>query len=213
MDFLEGLDLHVLRWFQAAHRPWLDPVVANLTDLGHRYVITAVALAGAAVFLARRQARPALLLVAAALACWVLVEGVKRTVQEPRPPRAEVRRVTPSELSEVLRQPSWAEASYSFPSGHALGSASVYLTLALLVAHRLRRRRWRVLVVAGSVVLVLVIGVTRLYLGAHYLSDVVAGWAAGAGCALLCAGADARRAAPVGPSSSIPPDPLPQGAR
>jgi undecaprenyl-diphosphatase len=89
-----------------------------------------------------------------------------------------------------------SEKSYSFPSGHTFSSAAVYLTVAFLAARRLRRRWLRILTVVGSVLLVLGIGVTRLYVGAHYLSDVVAGWAGGLGVALLCAWLDERWAAP-----------------
>jgi undecaprenyl-diphosphatase len=208
MEFLERLDLDVLRWFQAQHTPWLNAVVINLTDLGHRYVITLVALLAAAAFLARRQYRAALLMVAAALACWGLIERVKHLVRRPRPPRELTQRVEPSLLTRALGAVegrhvgdlppvTHAERTYSFPSAHALSSAAVYLTLALLAARRLRRRGARVLVVAGAALLVLAIGLTRLYLGAHYLTDVLAGWAAGVGCALVCAWLDGRWGPPV----------------
>jgi undecaprenyl-diphosphatase len=192
MEWLATLDQGTLRWFQAEHAPWLDPVVANLTDLGHRYVVTVVALVAAVVFLAVRRPRAAVLMLLAVLACWGLVEGVKRVVQRPRPQRAEVQRVEPGLLSRVLQQPSRAEVSYSFPSGHALSTASVYLTLALLVSRRPRRRGPRMVVLVGTALLVFVIGVTRLYLGAHYVSDVVAGWLAGLGVALICTWLDER---------------------
>ena len=69
---------------------------------------------------------------------------------------------------------------YSFPSGHAMVSAAFYLYVAYL-CWRLMRGRWRrALVVTGLVLLVLLIGLARLYLEAHYLSDVIAGYLAGA---------------------------------
>lgn len=68
---------------------------------------------------------------------------------------------------------------YSFPSGHAMGSLIGYGMLAYLVAHSVRRRGIDLLVAACAGVLVLSIGFSRLYLGAHYLSDVLAGFAAG----------------------------------
>lgn len=68
---------------------------------------------------------------------------------------------------------------YSFPSGHSMGSLIGYGMLAYVVAHSVRRRGIDLLVAACAGVLVLTIGFSRLYLGAHYLSDVLAGFAAG----------------------------------
>jgi undecaprenyl-diphosphatase len=81
-------------------------------------------------------------------------------------------------------------------------SSAVYVTLALVVARRLRRRRQRVLVVGGGLALVLVIGLTRLYLGVHYPTDVLAGWALGLGVALACGWLEGRWAAPHGVPSA-----------
>jgi undecaprenyl-diphosphatase len=78
------------------------------------------------------------------------------------------------------------EDSYSFPSGHATGSAVGYGMLAYCLALRWKawRRRW--LLVAGLGLLVLVIGFTRIYLGVHFLSDVLAGYALGLAWLALC---------------------------
>jgi len=81
--------------------------------------------------------------------------------------------------------PHGSSPSFSFPSGHALLGAAIYVTLALVLADWLRRPRERLLVVAASLLLVLGIGASRLYLGVHYVMDVAAGWLAGLGLALL----------------------------
>jgi undecaprenyl-diphosphatase len=67
----------------------------------------------------------------------------------------------------------------SFPSGHALFSFCFYGVLAGLLAHRLRSRRWQFLVWAVSALLVASIGISRVYLGVHYPSDVIAGYLTG----------------------------------
>lgn len=77
--------------------------------------------------------------------------------------------------------------SASFPSGHALNSALVYLTLATLLARAQPVRRVRIYLLSVALVLTLLIGISRVYLGVHWPSDVVAGWAVGAGWAVLCA--------------------------
>jgi len=75
--------------------------------------------------------------------------------------------------------------SASFPSGHAALSAIVYLVLAVILADLSRDARMRRLVVAVALFLSFLIGVTRVYLGVHYPSDVVAGWSLGGAWAIL----------------------------
>ena len=74
----------------------------------------------------------------------------------------------------------------SFPSGHAMMSAVVYLTLAALVARLMRRRRLKLYAMSVAAVFTLLIGLSRVYLGVHWPTDVLAGWMAGASWALGC---------------------------
>jgi undecaprenyl-diphosphatase len=86
--------------------------------------------------------------------------------------------------------------SPSFPSGHSLESAAVYGALGLLTARRLRRRAARAGAAAGGFLLAALVGVSRVYLGVHYATDVLAGWAAGTALALAAWWIDGRRRAP-----------------
>ena len=74
----------------------------------------------------------------------------------------------------------------SFPSGHATGAAATYLTLGALLARFQPHRRLKVYLLALAVLLTVLIGLSRLYLGVHWPSDVLAGWTLGASWALLC---------------------------
>jgi undecaprenyl-diphosphatase len=74
----------------------------------------------------------------------------------------------------------------SFPSGHAMLSAVTYLTLGTLLARIQPRRRLRAYIVAVAVLLTLLVGTSRVYLGVHWPTDVLAGWCLGAAWAMLC---------------------------
>jgi undecaprenyl-diphosphatase len=170
MDFPEAFDLGTLYWFGSWHRPWLDTLMRSVTRLGDPYVLTAVALLGVLGFLLYR--RPASgLLAAEGVLTWLLNEGTKLLVARPRP--------------DVVWHLVPLPHTSSFPSGHALGAAAIYVGLALVVSRYLRRRAWRVLLIAVALVLTLLIGLSRPYLGVHYPTDVIAGWCAGLALALL----------------------------
>jgi undecaprenyl-diphosphatase len=203
VDLIEALDQGTRDWV-LAHRPdWLTAVMRGVTYLGERsllgVLVAAVLLGVLLTWLVWRRRYPwpvwrdlfrcAALVLAAALASFVLVEGTKRLVARPRPPAA------------TASDPG-GPASFSFPSGHALSSAAVYGTLALLVGGRLPRPWQRRLLAYGTLVLVFLIGVSRLYLNVHYLTDVLGGWAGGLGCGLVCSWLDQRWSAP--PTKQLP---------
>jgi undecaprenyl-diphosphatase len=150
-------------WFEAA---WRD-----LTSLGSAAVLTLVTLGGAGYLLIRRRYRTVLMLAVVIgggvlLSCWM-----KAFFGRPRPPYA-------SELTRTL--------SASFPSGHSMLSAIIYMTLAVLLARTSVERRARIYFISTGLALALLVGCSRVYLGVHYPTDVLAGWAAGLTWATLC---------------------------
>lgn len=86
----------------------------------------------------------------------------------------------------IFADPLQTAANYSFPSGHAMFSAIAYGVLAYFVLLGLKHRWQRIAVIVGTLLLVLLIGLSRLYLGVHYFSDVVAGYAAGGAWLSVC---------------------------
>ncbi|WP_438482992.1 phosphatase PAP2 family protein [Oleiharenicola lentus] len=78
------------------------------------------------------------------------------------------------------------ETSYSFPSGHSMASSIVYLTIGMAIASWAERRRDKSYIIATAFLLSFLIGVSRVYLGVHYPTDVLAGWTAGTAWALFC---------------------------
>ncbi|HEV2459821.1 MAG TPA: phosphatase PAP2 family protein, partial [Ktedonobacterales bacterium] len=160
-----GLDQRILNLVATLRAPGLDQALYVVTFLGNAQTIVVLTAVAALIALIAGRPRAALLLVLAVVAGALFFEVVKFLVQRPRPPLEDARLV---------------QGGFSFPSGHSTLAATCYGTIAYLLMRGIRRDRWKVLVGVVAALLVLAIGVSRIYLGVHYPSDVLAGWAAGA---------------------------------
>ncbi|MFE4462462.1 phosphatase PAP2 family protein [Nocardia tengchongensis] len=183
-------DRPVSSWLAAHREPGLTSVLRALTEVGNPPVLAAVMAAVAMVTAARTRTLLPITLGAAAYGGYLLmVVTVKLAVGRPRPPLPE--RVVAIDGS-------------SFPSGHAAGIAVVALVSAWMVTLASGWQRWiGVTAWATAVPLVVAVGFSRVYLGVHYPSDIVAGWALGAawGGVLILAGSTVtplRRGHPLG---------------
>lgn len=144
--------------------PWLRLSALDVTALGGVTVLTLVTLAVCGFLALVRHFRSLLLVLGSTVGGAVLNFVLKAFFARPRPS------VVPH-LAEV--------GSASFPSGHAMLSAIVYLTLGALLA-QLTERRWvKAYVLGAAVLLTFLVGLTRVFLGVHYLTDVLGGWMAG----------------------------------
>lgn len=150
---------------------WLEDAASNITALGSLSVLGLMSAVVLGYLLIRRHWPAVLLVLIAVGGGTILVFVLKGAFERQRPA------LTPH-LVEV--------STYSFPSAHAMLSAVVYITLGTMLARLepARRLKWYYLSVALG--LALVIGVSRVYAGVHYPSDVVAGWSAGLAWAALC---------------------------
>ena len=165
--------LLALRTRGDAHNPigarWVQESARDITALGGFTVLTLIAVAGIVALLIYRRRAQALVFGATVLLAQGAAETIKAFVGRPRPDLV-------SHLDMVY--------SANFPSGHSLTSPAVYFTLAIIVAEAQIRRAARVMVVTGAVVLVIAIGISRVYLGVHWPTDVLGGWAFGSAMAL-----------------------------
>lgn len=150
---------------------WLEEVGRDVTALGGAAALLLVTAAVAGHFFMTRSYRALLLLVSANLGGLLLTMLLKAVYERPRPS------VVPH-LAQVH--------TTSFPSGHSMLSAVVYLTLGALLARLVKERRLKVYFVSLALLLSFLVGVSRVYMGVHYPTDVLAGWAAGLAWALLC---------------------------
>ncbi len=145
--------------------PWTAQAVRDLTALGGETILALVTTI-VCVYLSLAGRRDLCFFTAAAvISGTVVMFTLKDVFDRPRP------ELVPHILVSV--------SSDSFPSGHAMGSAIVYLTLGAMLAEAARTWQLKAYVLTVAVLLTLVIGSTRVFLGVHYPTDVLAGWAAG----------------------------------
>ena len=172
-----GLDRRVLMALRAGdgNEPvgpkWLQIAAADLTAVGSIAVLALLVLTVAGLFVALRRRREALIVLVASTGGVAISQGLKQLFGRERPDVA-LRAV------EAMNP--------SFPSGHAMLSAAVFLTLGVLCARYVRRKRVKAYIVGAAVTATLLVGITRVYLGVHWPSDVLAGWTLGAGWAMAC---------------------------
>jgi len=152
--------------------PWIEFVARDITALGGTAVLVLLTLAALGFLLLNRRWGAAIFLGLSMVGGTLLSNALKSIFDRPRPD------LVPHAV-EV--------SSASFPSGHAMLSAVAYLTLGALVAETLPERRFRIYLLLWAVLLTLLVGTTRVYLGVHWPTDVLAGWCIGAAWALACA--------------------------
>jgi undecaprenyl-diphosphatase len=167
-EVLEGETLVFDEWIRAGVHDIASPGLTALMRAGSRYggpgVLIPAGMVAAAAFVIRGWHRGALLVVVTLAGSGLLNTLLKIFFARVRP-------------DSFFDYP--LPDSPSFPSGHALYAASVFGGLAVLLAARIRGRPLRVGIWLSSISLVLLVGGSRVYLGVHYLSDVLAGYAIG----------------------------------
>lgn len=165
------LDRVIWAWFVAHRTPALDGVMLAVSTVGNTVGMAVLALVGAAVLWHRRHRAEAVLVVTSAGGAELLVTGFKNLYGRPRPPVAE----------QLVVQRTAA-----LPSGHALVSIVVLGMLAAVVVVLVRRPRVPLVTVLVAVAAVAAIGVSRLYLGVHWMTDVLTGWLLGGAWLAVC---------------------------
>jgi undecaprenyl-diphosphatase len=144
--------------------PWFESVMRDLSALGSAVVLTIMTLAlSGFLFVTNRRRLSILLLLAVSLGT-ALSNSLKFVLARPRPDL----------VAHVVQV-----HTMSFPSGHAMLSAVTYLTIGALLAHDQSSIRVKTYILGVAVFLSCLVGISRVYLGVHYPTDVLAGWALG----------------------------------
>ena len=141
----------------------------DMTALGGVTVLTLVVLVAILILVFHRKRRQALVFAATIAATFASSEVLKHLYNRPRP--------------DLVPHGSYVYSA-SFPSGHSTLSAATYLTLATVIASLEPKRESKLLIYAVAILMVVAVGFSRIYLGVHWPSDVLAGWSLGAGWAL-----------------------------
>jgi len=179
---LEGDTMRFDRWLLLALRTpgdpgdplgpaWMEEMFRDFTALGGVGVLSLFTLASVVYLWLLGLHRVALYVLLAILGGLLLSTALKTGFDRPRP--------------DLVTHGSMIYTS-SFPSGHSMLSAVVYLTGASLLAMVHKTRSLRVYLIGCAILTTLLVGVSRVYLGVHWPSDVLAGWAAGSAWAAAC---------------------------
>ena len=151
--------------------PWVEEMGRDITALGGTSVLSLLTMA-VCIFLMLEKKRQAAAFVLAAVTSGLLLSTLlKLGFDRPRP--------------DLVAHGSIVYTA-SFPSGHSMLAAVTYLTLGALLARVYGRRRVKVFLLTTAVALTVLVGCSRVYLGVHWPTDVLAGWTAGAAWACIC---------------------------
>ena len=174
---LTGFDRRILLALRAPGHPadpigpkWFGEAMRDLTALGGVAVLTLLVLATLLILIFHRKRRQALVFGLTMAATFASSELLKQAYNRPRP--------------DLVPHASYVYSA-SFPSGHSTLSAATYLTLATVIASLEPQRATKVLIYVLAVLVVMGVGFSRIYLGVHWPSDVLAGWALGSAWAFV----------------------------
>jgi undecaprenyl-diphosphatase len=182
-DLVRRGDFHdaEIRWMRSLRSPenpaqpigpvWLSRWSGEVTTLGSGTVLTLMSLLVAGYLLSRQENGSAVLLLVSVGGGTLLTNVLKALFGRDRPNAVPY-------LTDALYK--------SYPSGHSMMSSVVYLTVAVILARTIKGRPAKIYCVSAALVVSFLVGLSRVYLGVHYPTDVIAGWAVGIAWALLC---------------------------
>jgi len=164
-------DQSILDWMVSHRAGVLDFVMVKISNLGSPVVMVTLAVLSAGLLLLAKRPRYALMLVVAGIGARLSLDMWKEAYERPRP----------SVATQLVMEPG-----FGLPSAHALNSIAAIGALAVVLTQLLRSAWLRLIVIVGAVTDVFLIGVSRLYIGVHWFTDVLTGWLLGGAWLALC---------------------------
>jgi undecaprenyl-diphosphatase len=165
------IDAQINTWLHLHRSPWLTTVFLRITSLGSTIPVICITVAAGLYLLWKRQLHWLAAVWLSVFGGMLLNKFLKYVFQRPRP---------------FFDDPILKLTSYSFPSGHTMAATVLYGVLAVLLVTKVKRRPSKVLVALSASLLIALVGFSRMYLGAHYLSDVLGAIAEGLAWMSLC---------------------------
>lgn len=151
--------------------PWVENLMRDYTALGGTAFLVLMVTAVTIYYLIQGRYKEMMFLLVAVIGAYLISDILKGYFDRPRP---------------EFVPPGSYRYSASFPSGHALLAATTYLTLGTIVSQLATRNRMKAFIFLLSTFIMVLVGFTRMYLGVHYPTDVLAGWAIGSVWAMVC---------------------------
>lgn len=150
---------------------WVEEIGRDITALGGNAVLTLFTLAAVGFLVLDGKRRVAIILIVATLGALSISTLLKHSIDRDRP---------------NLVPHGTVVYTASFPSGHSMLAASTYLTMAALLMRIQRKRVIKAYILLVAMAMTFLVGISRIYLGVHWPTDVLAGWTAGTAWAILC---------------------------
>jgi undecaprenyl-diphosphatase len=168
----DAVDRAIVNFVKSIEAPkWFDEVMRDCTAFGGFFVLSLVTIAVGLYFKVKRLNHALILLLTSVAGAVVLGSLLKHIFRRDRP--------------DIIEHGSYV-MTYSFPSGHAMLSASVWLTLAVMLSRLERSPYLKAYFILLGLFITFVVGISRVWLGVHWPSDVLAGWALGTVWAVAC---------------------------
>ncbi|MDH6676503.1 membrane-associated phospholipid phosphatase [Rhodococcus sp. LBL1] len=183
-----NVDQSVLQWMLDRRTPWLTDMFTVITHSGGTVAVFVIAAAVTVALLSRRRTAEAVMVAGSMLSGWAAMSLLKHLFARERPP-------LPDRLVDL--------DSYAFPSGHAMMTAILAGVLGAVVVRTVGPGILRIGLLVLLACYPLAVGISRVYLAAHWLTDVLAGWAFGVAWAALWIWAISRRSARTTRTNSV----------
>lgn len=151
--------------------PWVEEMMRDITSLAGTGILILIVTAVTCFYLVQGRYKEMLVLLTAVVGAYLLSYTLKGLFDRPRP--------------QFIPEGNYVYTA-SFPSGHALLAATTYLTLGIILSQLMPRRRLKAFVLLLAFFIMILVGFTRVYLGVHWPTDVLAGWMIGGVWALIC---------------------------
>lgn len=151
--------------------PWVEEMMRDFTALGGTGILTLIVIAVSLYYAIQGRYKEILILITAVVGAYLLSYFLKGLFDRPRP--------------QFIPDGDYVYAA-SFPSGHALLAATTYLTLGIIVAQLMPRSRLKAFALLLAFFVMILVGFSRMYLGVHWPTDVLAGWIIGSVWAIMC---------------------------